>query len=89
MEMTTEYRTRLTFGTGLTGAPVRQRELTGRHAGCRSKDTPQMALVGEPGARGDIGQRITTRQRIHRVVYPEPPHILPHRHALATPEGAS
>lgn len=89
MEMRTEYRTRFTLGTGLTGAPVRQPELTGGHAGRRSKDTPQMALVGEPGIRGDIGERIPTRQRIHCVAYPEPPHILAHCHAVAAPEGAS
>ena len=54
MEMTKGYRKRFTFGTGSTGAPVRQPELTRRHAGSPSKDTPRMALVGEPGVRGDI-----------------------------------
>jgi hypothetical protein len=36
MEMTMEYRTRFTLGTGLTGAAVRQPELTGGHADSRS-----------------------------------------------------
>lgn len=54
MGVRTEYRTQFTLGTGLAGAALRHPELTGRHAGRRQKDTAEMALVGEPGVRGDI-----------------------------------
>ena len=88
MERTREYRTRFTLGTGLTGASLRQPELMWSHAGSRPKDTSQMALVGEPGVRRDIGQRIFARQRTHCILNSESSYILPHRHAVAVPEGA-